>query len=742
MPIMRSHQPLITTLSFALLLRLGWLWIFAATPPWLDEAEYLQIAQLVRLGGYLDNGAWVRPPLYPFWLALSLGPTNSTLVAQWVHIGLGLLLVALIYRIAWVWWAKREVALVAGFLATCYAPLIAYSVYLMAETLLLVWLAWLLLILLRVRDPGNADAPPTDTPKAVDRHDKPVPAPLDWYRSPSLRQAMLAGAVLGLAALTKPVALAFLPVVMVTFFVGVKRQRFIHSGVLLLCCGAVIAPWTLRNAVVYQRVLLVDSTGGFNLWFGNQYGAYSTGLVARMQRDYPNLADRDRAYRELAYATMARDPRATLVGIGAKFFTFWRTETDILLSHTYGQTLQQCVDAYPDDNLGLLPSSDVPQLLAQVRGRCWQGQLGLLGDPIYLLLLTSALVACMALPRRSRLLVVAWIVPLYLVAALTVVQPRLRMPILPLLLPLSAYGIVLTWQWLRQSPPRPNPTKRQLVVGMLSVALVIWVTQLVPLVVSQFLQWQGQQAWRNGAPTAALSAFEAAAVWYPTRISVQVGAGQLREALGDPAQALAHYQAVTARIPYEPWAETGIARIRYQRGDTAGAKEALRQTLQRASINELAAFAAPIIPTQPALELGSSADPGLGYLLGFYQEGAEGSGSAFRWTADRAWLRFGTAPIDEHIIRLRLSGMRRPNLPLAQMGLLINDVPVIQNTTVLPGWRVYHVLVPASSVGQRVEIQSSTWIPADYAEPPAPYRRSVGIALDWALLATLNPQQP
>ena len=137
-------------------MRLAWLWFQVDRVLWLDEPEYLRIAQAIRAGSYVDGGRWLRPPLFPLWLAITLGP-SSILLAKLAQTALGALLIYLLYRVALAAWGQQNIALLCAGIAAVYLPLIAYSSYLMADTLLLVVLCGFLLALIRLARGGGAD---------------------------------------------------------------------------------------------------------------------------------------------------------------------------------------------------------------------------------------------------------------------------------------------------------------------------------------------------------------------------------------------------------------------------------------------------------------------------------------------------------------------------------------------------------------------------------------------------------
>jgi hypothetical protein len=84
--------------------------------------------------------------------------------------------------------------------------------------------------------------------------------------APGPRPTILGAVCLGLAILVRPTALLFL---FLFFVILCWKKRFRLAAVLLLIQIAVIGPWTLRNYIVYNQFILTTTTGGADLWVGN-----------------------------------------------------------------------------------------------------------------------------------------------------------------------------------------------------------------------------------------------------------------------------------------------------------------------------------------------------------------------------------------------------------------------------------------------------------------------------------------
>jgi 4-amino-4-deoxy-L-arabinose transferase-like glycosyltransferase len=89
---------------------------------------------------------------------------------------------------------------------------------------------------------------------------------------PSLREALLLGVLVGLAALSRGEGLLLLPLLLVPL---VRRPAGLRSAaVVVLAFAAVLAPWTVRNWIDFDRPVLVATEGGETLAGANCDQAY------------------------------------------------------------------------------------------------------------------------------------------------------------------------------------------------------------------------------------------------------------------------------------------------------------------------------------------------------------------------------------------------------------------------------------------------------------------------------------
>src|SRR4051812_2356552 len=190
-----------------------------------------------------------HPPLYTFVIAAA---TKLGLTGDEAQRSLGCLfgagtiaLVGLLGRRA----AGEAVGVVAAAIAACYPLLIAADGALMSETLYGLLIAAVLLAAYRLRDEPTA-----------------------W-------RAIALGALIGLAALTRPEALLLLPLLLLA------RWRWL--AVAGVAAAVVVMPWTVRNWIAFDRPVLISTNDGVTLagancattYHGRDLGSFTTSCI-------------------------------------------------------------------------------------------------------------------------------------------------------------------------------------------------------------------------------------------------------------------------------------------------------------------------------------------------------------------------------------------------------------------------------------------------------------------------------
>ncbi|HEY0632809.1 MAG TPA: glycosyltransferase family 39 protein [Thermoleophilaceae bacterium] len=220
------------------------LWIeYAAFKPSgliIDEQYYHRVANFVAHGmGFIspaafDAGARLpsaeKPPLYPLLLALESKLGFSSFHAHrllGVLLGMaGIVLVALV--------AKRiggtRLALVAAALVALDPVLWKWDSQVLSEPLYAPLLALVLLAAYAFRE------------------------------RPTVRRGALLGGAIGLAALTRPEALFFVPLLIVPFAVWQRRAAVKPLAAMCAVCALVLAPWVIRNWSAFDRPMMSNQS--------------------------------------------------------------------------------------------------------------------------------------------------------------------------------------------------------------------------------------------------------------------------------------------------------------------------------------------------------------------------------------------------------------------------------------------------------------------------------------------------
>jgi 4-amino-4-deoxy-L-arabinose transferase-like glycosyltransferase len=209
-----------------------------------DGEEYDAIARSLAAGtGFEVNHSpnTFRPPGYPFFLAAIYaigGPGYAVVkIVQSVVGALTCLMIVLIGEQLF----SRRVGMMAGVIAAVYPFLVAYTGFLLSETLFVFLSTVFLYALVRLRE------------------------------DPAWLWVAVAGLVLGVMNLTRPVTL-FLPVLLFFWLWvewGAKRRAAVIAGMLALWMMVPIMPWTVRNYMVTNSFIPISSHLWSGLYAGN-----------------------------------------------------------------------------------------------------------------------------------------------------------------------------------------------------------------------------------------------------------------------------------------------------------------------------------------------------------------------------------------------------------------------------------------------------------------------------------------
>jgi hypothetical protein len=284
-------------------------------PSWIELGR--QLARPAIAFSPLRSDLVFYPPVYPYLVGALYRLFGSMAAVLWAQVVLGALLVPIVGRAAAHAFGPRA-ALPAAAVTAFYPELVWYSAHYWSETvfLLLLWAA--------IERALAADA------------------------TASRRTAVVAGVLFGLATLARELSLYLVPLVVLWMArpwamnanalgtrMVLSRNRLVGAGALLLATVLTIAPWTLRNAIVFRAFVPVSTMGGLNLWQGNTTLTHLQIYDVLAGLDGP--VAQDRYCRRLAWETIAaRQPAWLFEKLGEQMPEFWKAGSEVL-DHLVGR---------------------------------------------------------------------------------------------------------------------------------------------------------------------------------------------------------------------------------------------------------------------------------------------------------------------------------------------------------------------------------------------------------------------
>ena len=386
----------------SLVLRLGLLYFFDGTKQveQMDAKDYEAIAQnLIGGRGFInisDSPTMSRPPVYPVFLAgvyYVFGSRESVVkVFQCVLDSVTVLLAAYIALLC----LNPAAALLTGFIAALYPPLIIYSNIKLGETVFTFFLVLSCLLLIKSFKSGEAKL-------------------FSW-----------AGIAHGLATLTRSTTLFFPFFLLPLFFLNAYKKFALKGLIIFFAAGfAVISVWTIRNYAVFGELLPVNTGGGYLLWFAIQEDAWQGDKLVELS-----------PYREF------EDIKGMSWVKWDKLLT--KRVVKYALAHPLDYSRKTAVNFA---KLWYLPVGKV--ILA--------GKFRLAAD-IYqavfiIFLLTAAAGLYFALAHKKDVLIpLLYLIYLSVMHSVVVPVPRYRLPFEPLVLMFAAYGLLSFYRNFKNKP--------------------------------------------------------------------------------------------------------------------------------------------------------------------------------------------------------------------------------------------------------------------------------------------------
>lgn len=681
-----ASWPIWLVLALAFLFRVAIWYLIPYHGNIIDEQEYSGAAAVLADGrgfSFFDTSTWLRPPLYIVFLAGFFRFLGYNLTAA--RIGQTVLSVGSVYL---VYLLGRDLGgpragLAAAIIVSVFLPLAVLPYLLLSETVFV--FLFLLAFVALVRS-------------AVSHLEGGRP-----FRRELCVYLVAGGTLLGFTALTRSVALAFLPLVLVWFLVS-WRPKLLALGYFAIVAGScfvIIAPWTARNYYTYHRFLPIDNTSGYDFWLGTT-GLRGQAEVEETFKSIPNQADRQTVGLLRGLENISSDPGAFLRKGTNEVLDLWRINFGADERFVKGYTRGEDSPAY---------------LLT----------LFTLDDTLYLAVgVLSAIGLIQARRHPATLLVGLWILYLSATAFVFFAVTRFRIPILPFLAVYAGY-LIANLSQMRKQPLSWVNTGPSLGLGL---AFLIIVAPSYPVsdTVTGIERWYeqnhlalGDDYLREGRVAQAIAEYEQANTRLPeTHVALAEAykrENKPQEALAELKQAGESYYgtAVVRGDLYRSLGEVDLARAEFGSrvvnvaNPTAWAWDHLRP------------------PDTDEIDIGGM---DLGYIKDF--EGSEKEGqTTFRWTRESSQLRFLPAPSSGNLtLELRLRGWRPEGARLPSVAVSVNGVEV-GRFTASPQWETRRLDV-AESIEKQGPLVVQMW--SDIFVTGGQDPRRLGVMVDWARL--------
>jgi len=402
---LKANRWLLLVLALALLVRILYLSCYYSIPDWdqltVDNYYHHHWGQSIAGGNIFGDTTYFRAPFYVYCLALLYALLGTSL---WVGRVFGLIVglgsVAVTYLMG-----KRmfnaKIGLTAALLQSLYPVMIYFEGELLLDPLFTLLLQ---LAIYRL---------------------------MTWFENKTTSQALVTGLLLGLASITRPTALVFIPLIVLLLAVSLKNASAWakHSIVFILAVSLVMAPIFVRNLVVAGDPVPIASQGGINLYIGNNSNADGVSAVL------PEPLGHNWRLKEITYLAEQEVGKRLKPG---KVSSFWTNKAFHWMRNNPGEFinlyLKKLYRSFSDREIS--NNRDLGSFFNEVPILKY--------NPLsFGLLFTLTIVGIMAgLGRHSHVRLLFLIVLVYVLAAsLFFFNSRFRLPLLPYYFLLSTFGL-------------------------------------------------------------------------------------------------------------------------------------------------------------------------------------------------------------------------------------------------------------------------------------------------------------
>lgn len=371
-----------------------------------DARDHLNTARYVCTeGSYPDRGnlPFFRAPGLPLFIAaVTACNTNRSALVKYALAFMDSLTVLFVLGLGVVITADRLVGLMAGIIAASHPGFIYYVTDIRSEPLCMFFITAALYFFFIARRAN---------------------------RIPSL---LIAGSLLGFAALTRPAAVVAIPFFAVAWALQnrmPRRSRVLGFSLIVAAGLLTLAPWAVFISVKHGQLILVNDGGGYNFWRGSHPELYRAS-TAPDRRTYLEIL---RHFEEVTTPTEAAEVST-------------EADSPIGRSRSWVRRAFRNVAEHPETFVRFTIRK-LPQFWRPWLNPLMYSSLAVFGSASYMIaLFLLASVGILLLRRRHRWVfsvIVLWLIFVWLIHIPFHVGPRHRVPFSdPLLVVLSAFTVV------------------------------------------------------------------------------------------------------------------------------------------------------------------------------------------------------------------------------------------------------------------------------------------------------------
>lgn len=483
----------------------------------IDELYHYKWAAAIGQGDLLTNAPYFRAPFYSFFLALLLKISWESLVfTQIIQLALGCLTIGLIYKIGYK--ITNKFAAVCASLIYLAYPL---STYFEGELLL-----DSLFILLSI---------------------------LSYYfylKSNDANSSILTGLFFGLAAITRPTMLVFLPIIIFGYLrrahkEKIKRLNLKPLFAFIILCVITIAPVTLVNYFTSGQFIPISYQGGINFYIGNNPEADGVSAVLppfgrEWTLDDADYTARVETGREIKYSEQS------VYWFGKGF--------DYLISQPmkFAKLYSQKVLLFFS---GREISNNIPLSMTVYNNKV------LSIFPMQLIFILGLAIIPLFFKKSRQIMKPLYILILIYGLAISFffISSRFRMPVVPILCIVGGFGISFVYDNLRNG----KLIQRSITSIVASVALILILSNLtfatVKLGNQQALYIRGNQLMRAGDYNGARLKFDSLVIINPMFENGHVNLGITYLKTGNTREAMRYFDLELVYNPKSPEGANNLA---------------------------------------------------------------------------------------------------------------------------------------------------------------------------------------